>query len=98
MQKSKHDVWVGIFVMLGAAAIVFLPPLLGLLRTWSWQGALTAFFWGTVAVGLLSSLLQAVSATLSPSTARESGCNFICTSPCESRFAVYDRCLKAPPI
>jgi len=24
MQKSRHDVWIGLFVMLGAAAIVFL--------------------------------------------------------------------------
>ena len=33
---------------------IFLPPLLGLLLTWSWQGALTAFFWGTVVrIGLI---------------------------------------------
>jgi stearoyl-CoA desaturase (Delta-9 desaturase) len=31
-----------------------LPPIAGFLLTWSWQGALTAFFWGTlVRVGLL---------------------------------------------
>lgn len=33
---------------------LFLPPLLGFLLTWSWQGAATAFFWGTVVrIGLL---------------------------------------------
>jgi len=33
---------------------IMLPPVLGFLLTWSWQGALTAFFWGTVVrIGLL---------------------------------------------
>jgi stearoyl-CoA desaturase (delta-9 desaturase) len=33
---------------------LLLPPVLGGLLSWSWQGALTAFFWGTlVRVGLL---------------------------------------------
>ncbi|HWJ08822.1 MAG TPA: acyl-CoA desaturase, partial [Nocardioides sp.] len=33
---------------------IFLPPVLGFLLTWSWQGALTAFFWGTVVrIGLI---------------------------------------------
>ena len=33
---------------------LFLPPLLGGLLTWSWQGALTAFFWASVVrIGLL---------------------------------------------
>ncbi len=33
---------------------ILLPPLAGFLITWSWQGALTAFFWGTVVrIGLL---------------------------------------------
>jgi len=37
-----------------ALATVLAPPLIGLLLTWSWQGALTAFFWGTlVRIGLL---------------------------------------------
>lgn len=31
-----------------ALASVFAPPLLGGLLTWSWQGALTAFFWGSL--------------------------------------------------
>jgi len=35
MQKSKNDVWVGLFVMLGAAAIVFLALLAGNLLTLS---------------------------------------------------------------
>lgn len=37
MQKSKHDVWVGIFVMLGAAAIVFLALKAGNLLTLSFN-------------------------------------------------------------
>ena len=37
MQKSKHDVWVGIFVMLGAAAIVFLALKAGNLLTLSFD-------------------------------------------------------------
>ena len=37
-----------------ALASLLLPPLLGGLMTWSWHGALTAFFWaGLVRVGLL---------------------------------------------
>jgi stearoyl-CoA desaturase (Delta-9 desaturase) len=31
-----------------ALASVLAPPLIGGLLTWSWQGALTAFFWGTL--------------------------------------------------
>jgi stearoyl-CoA desaturase (delta-9 desaturase) len=31
-----------------ALASVLAPPLIGGLVTWSWQGALTAFFWGTL--------------------------------------------------
>ena len=37
MQKSKHDVWVGLFVMLGAAAIVFLALKAGNLLTLSFE-------------------------------------------------------------
>jgi stearoyl-CoA desaturase (Delta-9 desaturase) len=37
-----------------ALASLALPPILGGLMTWSWHGALTAFFWGSlVRVGLL---------------------------------------------
>ena len=37
-----------------AFASLAIPPLLGGLMTWSWQGAVTAFFWGSlVRVGLL---------------------------------------------
>src|SRR5690606_26670423 len=37
-----------------ATASVLLPPVIGGLITWSWQGALTAFFWGSlVRIGLL---------------------------------------------
>lgn len=35
MQKSRHDVWVGLFVMIGAAAIVFLALKAGNLLTLS---------------------------------------------------------------
>jgi len=36
------------------AVSLLLPPLLGGLISWSWQGALTAFFWGTIIrIGLL---------------------------------------------
>lgn len=37
MQKSKQDVWVGIFVMLGAVAILFLALKAGNLMTWSFD-------------------------------------------------------------
>ncbi|WP_290871453.1 outer membrane lipid asymmetry maintenance protein MlaD [Aquabacterium sp.] len=37
MQKSKHDVWVGLFVLLGAAAIVFLALKAGNLLTLSFD-------------------------------------------------------------
>jgi stearoyl-CoA desaturase (delta-9 desaturase) len=37
-----------------ALVSILLPGLLGLLLTWSWQGALTALFWGSlVRIGLL---------------------------------------------
>ncbi|MEU7688859.1 acyl-CoA desaturase [Microbispora hainanensis] len=37
-----------------AITSLLLPPVLGGLITWSWQGALTAFFWGTlIRIGLL---------------------------------------------
>src|SRR5574343_765757 len=37
MQKSKHDVWVGLFVLLGAAAILFLALKAGNLLTLSFE-------------------------------------------------------------
>ncbi|HEX5357747.1 MAG TPA: outer membrane lipid asymmetry maintenance protein MlaD [Aquabacterium sp.] len=37
MQKSKHDVWVGLFVLLGAAAILFLALKAGNLLTLSFD-------------------------------------------------------------
>jgi phospholipid/cholesterol/gamma-HCH transport system substrate-binding protein len=37
MQKSKHDVWVGLFVLLGAVAIVFLALKAGNLLTLSFD-------------------------------------------------------------
>ncbi|RJL33277.1 acyl-CoA desaturase [Bailinhaonella thermotolerans] len=37
-----------------ALTSLLLPPILGGLLSWSWQGALTAFFWGTlIRIGLL---------------------------------------------
>lgn len=46
MQKSKHDVWVGVFVMLGAAAILFLALKAGNLLTLSFDSGykVTALF------------------------------------------------------
>ena len=41
MQKSKHDVWVGLFVLLGAAAILFLALKAGNLLTWSFDSGYT---------------------------------------------------------
>ena len=38
MQKSKHDVWVGLFVLLGAAAILFLALKGGSGATWNADG------------------------------------------------------------
>jgi phospholipid/cholesterol/gamma-HCH transport system substrate-binding protein len=41
MQKSKHDVWVGLFVLAGAAAIVFLALKAGNLLTLSFDSGYT---------------------------------------------------------
>jgi phospholipid/cholesterol/gamma-HCH transport system substrate-binding protein len=41
MQKSKHDVWVGLFVLLGAAAILFLALKAGNLLTLSFDSGYT---------------------------------------------------------
>lgn len=39
MQKSRHDVWVGLFVLIGAAAILFLALKAGNLLSWSFQSS-----------------------------------------------------------
>jgi phospholipid/cholesterol/gamma-HCH transport system substrate-binding protein len=41
MQKSKHDVWVGLFVLIGAAAILFLALKAGNLLTLSFDSGYT---------------------------------------------------------
>ncbi|WP_428417208.1 outer membrane lipid asymmetry maintenance protein MlaD [Methylibium sp.] len=41
MQKSKHDLWVGLFVMIGAAAIVFLALKAGNLLSLSFDDTYT---------------------------------------------------------
>ena len=41
MQQSKHDVWVGLFVMIGAAAIVFLALKAGNLLSLSFDDTYT---------------------------------------------------------
>jgi phospholipid/cholesterol/gamma-HCH transport system substrate-binding protein len=41
MQKSKHDVWVGLFVLLGGAAILFLALKAGNLLTLSFDSGYT---------------------------------------------------------
>jgi stearoyl-CoA desaturase (Delta-9 desaturase) len=52
--KDRDIVRVSRAFPLLAAASLAIPPLLGGLLTWSWQGAVTAFFWGSlVRVGLL---------------------------------------------
>ncbi|MDN5744247.1 MAG: fatty acid desaturase [Nocardioidaceae bacterium] len=46
--RISRTFWVWVLTSL------FLPALLGFLLTWSWQGAVTAFFWGTIVrVGLI---------------------------------------------
>ncbi|HSV40631.1 MAG TPA: acyl-CoA desaturase [Nocardioidaceae bacterium] len=46
--RISRTFWVWVLVS------VLIPPVLGFLLTWSWQGAVTGFFWGTlVRVGLL---------------------------------------------
>lgn len=54
LMKDRDIVWISkhfwVFVLLSLG----LPPLIGGLVTWSWQGAATAFFWGSlVRVSLL---------------------------------------------
>lgn len=41
MQKSKHDVWVGLFVLIGAGAILFLALKAGNLLTLSFESGYT---------------------------------------------------------
>lgn len=41
MQRSKVDVWVGLFVLLGAAAVLFLALKAGNLLTWSFDRGYT---------------------------------------------------------
>lgn len=41
MQKSRHDVWVGLFVLIGAAALVFLALKAGNLLSLSFQDTYT---------------------------------------------------------
>ncbi|MBM9460805.1 fatty acid desaturase [Nocardioides sp. zg-536] len=46
--RISRNFWVFVLVS------ILLPPLLGFALTWSWQGALTAFFWGSVVrIGLI---------------------------------------------
>ncbi|AYY14455.1 acyl-CoA desaturase [Actinobacteria bacterium YIM 96077] len=52
--KDKDIRLVSRLFPLWVAISLLLPPIVGGLATWSWQGALTAFFWATlVRVGLL---------------------------------------------
>ena len=54
LQADRDIVWVDKLFGLWVAISLLLPPLLGGLITWSWMGALTAFFWASVLrVGLL---------------------------------------------
>jgi stearoyl-CoA desaturase (delta-9 desaturase) len=46
--RISRSFWVCVLVS------ILLPPLAGFLLTWSWHGALTAFFWGTIVrIGLI---------------------------------------------
>jgi stearoyl-CoA desaturase (delta-9 desaturase) len=61
-----------------AAVSVLLPPLIGGLATWSWTGALTAFFWASlVRIGLLHHVTWSI--------------NSICHALGERPFASRDR-------
>lgn len=52
--KDKDIVRISRLFWLWTLITLLLPPLLGGLITWSWQGALTAFFWGSIVrIGLL---------------------------------------------
>lgn len=52
--KDKDIVRISRLFWLWTLITLLLPPLLGGLITWSWHGALTAFFWGSlVRIGLL---------------------------------------------
>src|SRR3546814_4065761 len=54
LMKDPDIVRVSRLFWLWTLISLLLPPVLGGLVTWSWQGAATAFFWGTlVRVGLL---------------------------------------------
>jgi stearoyl-CoA desaturase (delta-9 desaturase) len=46
--KDRDIVRVSRLFPLWVLVSLLLPPLAGFLLTWSWQGALTAFFWGTL--------------------------------------------------
>jgi stearoyl-CoA desaturase (delta-9 desaturase) len=52
--KDKAIVWVSRSFVLLTVVSLLIPPLVGGLWAWSWQGAVTAFFWGSlVRIGLL---------------------------------------------
>ena len=54
LMKDRDLVWISRNFWLFTLISLALPPVLGGLLTWSWQGALTAFFWGSlVRVALL---------------------------------------------
>lgn len=54
-------IWVSRTFPLWVAVSMLLPPLVGGLWSWSWQGALTAFFWGSlVRVALLHHVTFAI--------------------------------------
>ncbi|HEX7738923.1 MAG TPA: acyl-CoA desaturase [Marmoricola sp.] len=54
LMKDRDIVRVSLFFPVWVFISLGLPPLLGGLMTWSWQGALTGFFWGSlVRVALL---------------------------------------------
>ncbi len=54
LAKDKDLVRISRTFWIWVMTSLFLPAALGFLLTWSWQGAVTAFFWGTIVrIGLL---------------------------------------------
>lgn len=76
--KDKDLVRISRTFWIWVTTSLFLPAVLGFLLTWSWQGALTAFFWGTIVrIGLLHHVTWSI--------------NSICHVVGERPFASRDR-------
>lgn len=61
LMKDRDLVWISRNFWVFTVISLAIPPVLGGLITWSWQGAATAFFWGTVVrVGVLHHLTWSI--------------------------------------